>query len=170
MTQERHYAIFNTSAGWLGIAGSETGLLRTTLPQRSAPGVHRLLGVGLNQAALSPHHFQDLMERLRAYFGGHRVEFPDRLDLSAATSFQRQVWESTRLIPYGETRSYSWVAEQIKQPKAVRAVGQALGRNPMPVIIPCHRVLASNGRLGGFSGGLEMKRYLLGLESSSNTG
>jgi methylated-DNA-[protein]-cysteine S-methyltransferase len=107
------------------------------------------------------------MKRLASYFAGHKVDFPDRLDLSAAYDFQREVWEATRLIPYGETRSYSWVAAQIEKPKAVRAVGQALGRNPLPVIIPCHRVLASDGALGGFGGGLVMKRFLLNLEKSA---
>ena len=166
MTQHLYYIIFNTPAGWVGILGSTTGLLRVTLPQRSAPEVHQLLGESLKWATLSPRRFQNLMERFKAYFAGHEVSFPDKLDLSADTPFQREVWVATRLIPYGETRSYTWVAEQIKKPKAVRAVGQALGRNPLPVIIPCHRVLASNGTLGGFSGGLEMKKYLLHLEAS----
>jgi methylated-DNA-[protein]-cysteine S-methyltransferase len=76
------------------------------------------------------------------------------------------VWEKTRLIPYGKTRSYSWVAEQMGKPRAVRAVGQALGKNPLPIIIPCHRVIANNERLGGFSGGVEWKRYLLDLEAT----
>lgn len=109
------------------------------------------------------------MERLKSYFAGHKADFPDKLDLSGATTFRREVWEITRLIPYGETRSYAWVAMQIRKPKAVRAVGQALGRNPLPIIVPCHRVLASNGGLGGFSGGLEMKRFLLRLENSVST-
>ena len=104
------------------------------------------------------------MELLRAYFNGYKATFANKLDLSAATSFQREVWEKTRLIPYGETRSYTWVAEQIKRPMAVRAVGQALARNPLPVIVPCHRVLAHNGTLGGFTGGVEQKRQLLYLE------
>ncbi len=95
------------------------------------------------------------------------ASFPDELDLSTATPFQRQVWEKTRLIPYGETRSYSWVAEQIGKPGAARAVGQALGRNPLPIIIPCHRVVASDGKLCGFAGGLGMKRRLLSLEASA---
>jgi len=116
------------------------------------------------QAEVSPQRFQDLAERLRAYYAGHKVDFPDELDLSTATSFQREVWEATRLIPYGETRSYKWVAAK---PKAVRAVGQALGKNPLPVIIPCHRVLASNGGLGGFGGGLDTKRFLLQMEAKS---
>ena len=167
MTQELYYAICNTDAGWVGVLGSTIGLRQLTLPQRSPEEVRQLLGNNINQASDSPHLFQDLIERLRIYFGGHRVDFPDKLDLSG-TAFQRAVWMATRLIPYGEIRSYRWVAEQIEKPKAVRAVGQALGRNPLPVIVPCHRVLASNGNLCGFAGGLEMKRFLLNLETTAN--
>ena len=104
------------------------------------------------------------MMRLKDYFNGNRVDFPDKLNLSGATPFQREVWQAARRIPYGETRSYAWVAGQMRKPEAARAVGQALGRNLLPVIIPCHRVIASNGGAGGFSGGLEMKRFLLNLE------
>jgi len=106
------------------------------------------------------------MERLRMYFRGQETAFPVKLDLSGATAFQRDVWEITRAIPYGETRSYGWVAGQIKKPGAARAAGQALGRNPLPIIIPCHRVIAGNGGLGGFSGGIECKKQLLRLEGA----
>jgi len=168
MTQQLDYIIFNTDMGWLGILSSIKGLLRTTLPQPSVHEVRQLLGNNINYAIWSPHLFKDLMERLKVYFSGHRTTFPDKLDLSRATHFQREVWEITRLIPYGETRSYAWVAEQIKRPKAVRAVGQALSKNLLPIIVPCHRVVASGGKLGGFSGGVEMKRYLLSLEASAS--
>ncbi len=168
MTEKVNYITFNTDMGWIGISGSTDGLLRTTLPQRSVHEVRQLLGDSVSHATWSPHLFKDLMQRLKVYFSGHRTTFPDKLDLSRATHFQREVWETTRLIPYGETRSYLWVAEQIKRPRAAQAVGQALGRNPLPIIIPCHRVVASDGRLGGFSGGVEMKRYLLQLEASAN--
>ncbi len=150
--------------------GSAKGLLCVTLPQQSSQDVRQLLGDRINRATWSPQWFEGLTERFRLYFGGHKADFPDGLDLSAATPFRRKVWEATRLIPYGETRSYAWVAEQIKKPKAARAVGQALGRNPLPVIIPCHRVLNTNGELGGFGGGLEMKRRLLSLEASAGIG
>jgi methylated-DNA-[protein]-cysteine S-methyltransferase len=160
------YFIFSTEMGWLGILGSTIGLLGVTLPRHSASEIHRLLGISQNRAILSPHRYQNLMQRLTAYYAGRKVDFPDRLDLSTATPFQCEVWAATRLIPYGETRSYAWVAEQIGKPEAVRAVGQALARNPLPVIVPCHRVLASKGGLGGFSGGLEMKRFLLSLEAT----
>jgi len=167
MTQQLNYIIFNTDMGWVGILGSAKGLLRTTLPHPTAQEIRQLLGDSKNQASRSPHLFADLMQRLKLYFGGHKVNFPDRLDLSGATAFQRKVWETTRLIPYGETRSYAWVAEQIEQPRALRAVGQALGRNPLPIIVPCHRVVASNGKPGGFTGGIEVKKRLLYLEGSA---
>ena len=170
MTQQLNYVIFNTDGGWVGILGSNQGLRHTTLPQSSEQQVRQLLGDSLDQAECSPHLFTGLMERFRAYFAGHRIDFPDELDLSGATPFQCRVWEVTRLIPYGDTRSYLWVAEQIKQPGAVRAVGQALGGNRLPIIIPCHRVLAKSGGLGGFGGGLEMKSYLLSLEASASKG
>jgi methylated-DNA-[protein]-cysteine S-methyltransferase len=168
MTRELKYVTFNTHIGWVGILASAKGLLTTTLPQRSAGEANQLLGSSLNQAVWSPHQFGDLMERLGGYFSGRNVIFPDELDLSGATPFQREVWGITRLVPYGETRSYLWVAEQMKKPGAARAVGQALGRNPLAIIVPCHRVVASDGRLGGFGGGVEMKNNLLRLEASAN--
>ena len=166
--KDLNYATFDTDMGWAGILGSTRGLRRITLPQRSTQEVRQLLGDGVNQATWSPGYFDDLIKRLKIYFGGHKTAFPDKLDLSGATAFQCEVWEATRLIPYSETRSYTWVARQIKKPRAVRAVGQALGRNPLPIIIPCHRVVASDGKLGGFSGGVEIKKRLLWLEASAN--
>ena len=166
MGTELRYTIFNTEIGWIGILGSAAGLLCVTLPHSSAEETRQLLGDNISHATRSPNLFKDLIERIGNYFGGHKVNFPDKLDLSGATSFQREVWETTRLIPYGDTTSYRWVAEQIRKPRATRAVGQALGKNPLPIIVPCHRVLASNGRLGGFTGGIETKRRLLHLEGS----
>ena len=165
MTQELRYITFSTDMGWIGILSSAKGLVGTTLPQCSAQEACQLLGDSVSHATWSPHLFKDLTERLKVYFSGHRTIFPDKLDLFRATHFQREVWEITRLIPYGETRSYAWVAEQVKKPGAARAVGQALGKNPLPIIVPCHRVIASDGKLGGFSGGVEMKRSLLSLET-----
>ena len=169
MTQQLNYTIFNTDMGWVGMLASAKGLLSITLPQRSAQEARQPLGDSVNRATCSLHPFRDLMERLKLFFSGQRTTFPDKLDLSPATHFQREVWEMTRRIPYGETRSYAWVAEQIKKPRAARAVGQALGKNPLPIIVPCHRVVASDGKLGGFGGGLEMKRHLISLEASAGT-
>jgi methylated-DNA-[protein]-cysteine S-methyltransferase len=165
MTAALRYVIFITDMGWIGILSSSQGLVRITLPQPSAREAHELLG----HAVLSPWLFSDLIQRLRTYFSGHKATFPDSLDLSGATAFQRRVWEVTGLIPYGETRSYGWVARQIDKPGAARAVGQALAQNPLPIIVPCHRVVTSRGKLGGYSWGVEMKRYLLGLEASAST-
>ena len=164
MTQALYYTFNDTSAGRVGLLASNTGLLRVTLPQKSENEARNLLGKSLEQAEFSPTYFKDISGRLRAYFSGIRVDFPDKLDLSGATPFQRDVWEAARRIPYGETRSYGWLAGKIGKPRAARAVGQALGRNPFPIIIPCHRVLAGDGGLGGFSGGIEVKKSLLALE------
>jgi methylated-DNA-[protein]-cysteine S-methyltransferase len=170
MSQELFYAVFNTPAGWMGLAASKAGLKSIILPQssRSAKQVEAyLLGNISDNLIQSQEHFSDLIKRFQAYFSGQKVDFPDNLDLSEATTFQRRVWRAAQGIPYGETRSYKWVAEKIGMPQAARAVGQALGRNPLPVIVPCHRVLASGGGLGGFTGGLEMKKYLLKLEHAA---
>lgn len=101
--------------------------------------------------------------QLREYFAGTRNQFELELDF-AGTDFQKQVWQALLTIPFGETRSYSQIAEQIGNPKAVRAVGAANGRNPISIIAPCHRVVGASGGLTGFAGGLEAKQYLLTLE------
>jgi methylated-DNA-[protein]-cysteine S-methyltransferase len=165
MKNELYYTVFSTRAGQVGILGSERGLCRSTLPQESGSVVYILLGDNLKEATETPGRFADLIERFRAYYYGYRTEFPDKLDLAGATPFQKAVWEAVRLIPYGETRSYTWAAETAGSPGAARAAGQALARNPLPIIVPCHRVLAADGGLGGFTGGLKMKEALLRLEA-----
>lgn len=158
------FAVFKTDFGWMGILGSAAGLLELTLPQTSSQAARAQLGDKINLATNSPRFYEDLIGRLRGYFKGNREIFPDKLDLLEATDFQCRVWQAARAIPYGETRSYSWVAAKIGKPYAVRAVGQALGKNPLPIVIPCHRVLGNDGKLCGFRGGLQMKQYLLKLE------
>lgn len=165
VNKEYYINVFDTRLGWVGVLASPAGLLCVALPQATSEQVLKSFGSRAGRAIPSPASLADITERLRRYFSGQRVDFPDRLDLSEATSFQAKVWEATRHIPFGETRSYSWVAAEIGKPSAVRAVGQALGSNPFPVVVPCHRVLGSDGRLCGFAGGLEMKKYLLKLES-----
>lgn len=103
---------------------------------------------------------------MKEYFAGTRNQFELELDF-AGTDFQKQVWQALLTIPFGETRSYSQIAEQIGNPKAVRAVGAANGRNPISIIAPCHRVVGASGGLTGFAGGLEAKQYLLTLEDRS---
>jgi methylated-DNA-[protein]-cysteine S-methyltransferase len=109
--------------------------------------------------------FSDAVEQLEAYFAGDLTTFEVELDL-AGTAFQRRVWAALRTIPYGETRSYGEIATQIGAPGASRAVGLANGRNPVGIIVPCHRVIGANGSLTGYGGGLDRKRALLELEKS----
>ena len=103
-------------------------------------------------------------EELAEYLGGLRSYFTVPVDISVAGPFQRSVLETALAIPFGEVRTYRWIAEKIGAARAVRAVGTALGRNPVPVIVPCHRVLRTDGGLGGYAFGLDMKRHLLSLE------
>ena len=102
--------------------------------------------------------------QLNAYFTGKLERFSVALDF-AGTEFQKKVWAALLTIPFGETRTYAQIAEQIGNPKAVRAVGAANGRNPISIIAPCHRVIGTNGKLTGFAGGLEIKSFLLEIES-----
>jgi methylated-DNA-[protein]-cysteine S-methyltransferase len=166
MTPRLFYHLFKTSSGWVGILGSSAGLRGTTLPQPSEKEAIVSLGIDTSEATLATNRFNDLAKRLQAYFGGYKTDFPDELDFSGFTSFQQGVWEATRRIPFGQTRSYGWVAQQLGKPGAARAVGQALGKNPFPILVPCHRVVAGDGGLGGFSGGLNMKESLLKLEKA----
>lgn len=101
--------------------------------------------------------------QLQEYFAGSRERFELELDF-AGTEFQCKVWQALLTIPFGETRSYSQIAQQIGSPKAVRAVGAANGRNPISIVAPCHRVIGASGSLTGFAGGLEAKQFLLALE------
>lgn len=110
-----------------------------------------------------PGIFTDVVEQLAAYFAGALTEFDVDLGLDG-TDFQRRVWGALRTIPYGETRSYGEIAEQIGSPGASRAVGLANGRNPISIIVPCHRVVGSTGGLTGYGGGIDRKRTLLALE------
>jgi O-6-methylguanine DNA methyltransferase len=160
------YTVFETSRGWIGCLSSQLGLKKATLPQLSPQLALEELDGSVGQAVWSPDSFTDIGSFFSGYFSGQSHKFPWALDVGQATPFQRQVWEVTSSIPYGETRSYGWVANYIGKPAAVRAVGQALGKNPFPIVVPCHRVIAANGDLRGFGVGLEMKRNLLRLEGA----
>ncbi|HEY42341.1 MAG TPA: methylated-DNA--[protein]-cysteine S-methyltransferase [Dehalococcoidia bacterium] len=149
----------------MAVLASEQDIIRTTLPRASADEALKALGERVHQATRTDERFADLVARIQGYFRGENPSFPDTLDLSAGTAFQRSVWEGARRIPYGETRSYGELAEEIGQPGAGRAVGQAMSRNPVAIIIPCHRVIASGGKLGGFGKRLDLKWALLSLEA-----
>lgn len=162
------YFVFNTDEGWMAILGSARGLVSIALPRSSAEAAIDSLCGETEQATLSPERFSGLAKRLQDYFNGKKVSFPDELDMSSATPFQQKVWQAAKSIEYGKTASYGWLAKKIGKPGAARAVGQAMSRNPLPIIVPCHRVISSNGNLGGFSDGLEMKKRLLQIEAASN--
>ena len=104
----------------------------------------------------------ELDKDINDYFSGLKVDFGKyKVKIIEGTPFQRKVWRGIRTVPYGQTRSYKWLAQKVGNPLSVRAVGNACGKNPLPIIIPCHRIIASNGSLGGFSGGVKLKRQLL---------
>jgi len=158
------YTALETDLGWMALVASAAGLQRVVLPQSTRSIALQLALEGLGGAVADSPAFGDLAERMKRYLRGQRVAFDDRLDPGRATAFMRVVWEASRCIPYGETRSYSWVAACVGKPRAARAVGQTMSRNPVPIVVPCHRVVNKDGGLGGFGGGVEMKRRLLELE------
>lgn len=162
-----NYTVTNTALGWVAIMASEKGLVATTLPQKTEQHALMALGRDVGEARQDTAGIEDVIVRIQEYFQGKLVVFKDKLS-PEGTIFQRRVWEITRRIPYGETQSYLWVARQMGRPRAARAVGQALGANPLPIIVPCHRVLTNTGGLGGFGGGLDMKRKLLKMENKNN--
>lgn len=104
-------------------------------------------------------------KQLKGYFKGLVKEFEQTFIFMNGTAFEQKVWLSLRDIPYGERRSYKWLAEKVGSPGAVRAVGQALGKNPLPVILPCHRIICADGSLGGYSPRVEIKEWLLRHEA-----
>ncbi|MFQ5880164.1 MAG: methylated-DNA--[protein]-cysteine S-methyltransferase [Dehalococcoidia bacterium] len=150
----------------MAIALGEKGLRAATLPQSSRQAAMAEVTALGADAPATDGELGDLPQRLRLYARGEAVAFPDRLDLSHATPFLRAVWQATREIPRGQTRPYSWLAQRVGRPGAARAVGQAMRRNPLPIVIPCHRVVAADGGLGGYGGGLDLKHTLLRLEGA----
>ncbi len=151
-----------TPVGRLQLVASAQGLA-AVLWENDPPG--RVKFGSLEQ---QPGHpvLQEAERQLREYFAGERRTFDLPLDF-AGTEFQRRVWNALLTIPFGETRSYADIAEQVGNPKAVRAVGAANGRNPLSIVAPCHRVIGRDGKLVGFAGGVETKKYLLSHEQSA---
>jgi len=164
-------AAAKTAMGWLGIAWSERGLVKVTLPQPTEAAALGGLPSGGDPAPLAPPDLDviALADELRRYFDGEAVAFDEPLDPVVGTPFQRRVWAICRAIPRGETRTYGELAHEAGSPRAARAVGQAMARNPWPVLVPCHRVLGGGQRLTGYGGGLEMKRQLLVMEGAMLT-
>jgi methylated-DNA-[protein]-cysteine S-methyltransferase len=153
-----NYVYLDTPIGMLLIAGDAAAVLRI---QFQIDGKPANAEAGWEPSQRGP--VGEAARQLREYFAGKRTGF----DLPLAprgTEFQRSVWRRLQEIPYGETISYGELARRVENPKASRAVGSANGANPLPIVIPCHRVIAGDGKLGGFGGGLPTKQALLGLE------
>ena len=152
--------------GWVGVLASEKGLRRLALPLSSPQQALEALHADAKGAHLDSAHFEELRQELETYFSGEYVDFEQDLDLEGAAPFFLSAWAACRSIPRGEIRSYSWLAAEAGSPRALRAAGQAMAHNPVSIIIPCHRVIARNGSLWGYGGGLELKRWLLDLEQA----
>lgn len=160
--------IFVTPWGWMGISETRKGIDAIVLPKPSRAAVESVLRSS-NAKAIDYR----LSERLQAartqvteYLSRTRQCFDFPLDLSRGTSFQRMVWRTLQRVPYGKLRSYRWIAARVGGSRYARAVGNAVGANPVPIVIPCHRIVSHDGALGGFSGGLPVKRKLLTLEGT----
>jgi methylated-DNA-[protein]-cysteine S-methyltransferase len=165
--------IFQTPWGWMGMAASERGICCIVLPTLSRSAVQDQLRHRHDAAEQAPsqerrvaEYLHDARAQLMQFLADERRVLDFSLDLSDGTPFQRRVWRVILRIPYGRVRSYRWVADRVGGAHYARAVGNALGANPVPIIVPCHRVVTSQGSLGGFTGGLSVKRRLLELEGT----
>ncbi len=164
----RRAMIFKSPWGWMGIAESSKGIEAIVLPKRSKRAVESELRAQSNEPLQygESERLETARRQLLDYVAGKRNAFDVPLDLSKGTSFQRHVWRTLQRVPYGKLRSYQWIAARVGGPHYARAVGNAVGANPLPIVVPCHRIVAHDASLGGFSGGLSMKRKLLSLEGT----
>jgi O-6-methylguanine DNA methyltransferase len=171
--------IFETNWGWAGLAATDQGLRVVILPRRSKQDTQRALAGELRRGGFAEQTSEaDVqqpdaerwakqgVEQLTRYVDGTVRVIDLRIDFRGGTPFQRKVWRLATRIPYGRVRSYGWLAARLGGRRYARAVGLALGANPIPLVVPCHRIVSHNGSLGGFSGGLPIKRKLLALEGS----
>jgi methylated-DNA-[protein]-cysteine S-methyltransferase len=160
------YTIFQVEQGWVGLVGNEKGIERIYLPGLTKEELRKRIQREFSESQEEESLLKGAKRELVEYFEGSRSRFEMPLDLSRATPFQKRAYQVMSTIPFGEVRTYRWLAEKVGNPKAVRAVGSANARNQWPVVIPCHRIVGSDGRLTGFSapGGLALKEELLRLE------
>ena len=159
------YATVDSPFGPLTLAGTRRGLVRLAYPDASAETVLADLARRVSPRVLeAPERLDEARRELEEYFEGRRTEFDLPVDLSLVRGFGRRVLGTTSRIPYGDVRTYGEVAARSGSPRASRAAGNALGANPIPVIVPCHRVVHAGGGLGGYTGGLDRKEFLLRLE------
>jgi len=158
-----NYFYIETPIGKLLIAGDAESVRHIRFPEKGAPASP---DAGWIEGVTGP--LREAARQLNEYFEGRRKDFDLPL-LPEGTQFQKSVWRKLQDIPYGQTISYGELARRVGNPKASRAVGAANGQNPIPIVIPCHRVIGANGKLTGFGGGLPTKEALLGLESRQLT-
>jgi methylated-DNA-[protein]-cysteine S-methyltransferase len=166
---DERYLLFPTAFGTCGIAWRDGGLTRLQLPERDVSATERRLagGAAPAQPDEEPPHVQWAIVALQRYFAGRAVDFSGILvDLERCSPFHQRIYAALREVAWGKTTTYGALAAEVGSPDAARAIGQAMGRNPVPIIVPCHRVLASGGKIGGFSapGGATTKERLLVLE------
>lgn len=188
--------IFQTDWGWVGLAATDQGVRAVVLPKTTRRAVERELQTLLNGNSTPTHpsgapialpnamghegegegggrslaasrHLELARIAILQYLQGNARDFNLPLDLQGQPRFCVKVWKVLQSIPYGRVRSYGWVARKVGKPRAARAVGGACGANPVPLLVPCHRVIAGDGSLGGFSGGVGVKKRLLRLEGLS---
>ena len=161
------YGSVDSPVGRLTVAATPRGLVRVSFPHNTQDQVVEELAEDLSPRVLeAPERLDDVRRELDEYFEGKRRDFDLSLDWSLTRGFFRKVLRETARIGYGRVRTYSEVAKRAGSPRAVRATGNALGSNPIPVVVPCHRVVRTGGALGGYGGGLDVKEYLLRLEGA----
>jgi methylated-DNA-[protein]-cysteine S-methyltransferase len=172
---ESGYALFDTAIGRCALVWRGGLVIGAALPERSDEQAHARLArrfPGVAQAG-PPPFAAEAMAKIVSLLAGGRTDLGDiAIDYGGASEFDRKVWEAARNIPCGEVRSYGDIARELGAPQAAQAVGVALGRNPVPIVVPCHRVLAAEGRSGGFSapGGVETKFRILEIEGAKRSG
>ncbi|MCE5322181.1 methylated-DNA--[protein]-cysteine S-methyltransferase [bacterium] len=164
----KYYCVIETKLGFIALAGVDGRLTRSTLPKPTRTSALESLGAGIESSFVEDcDAFGDLPGRLMDYANGRRVDFSGvSVDLSGYGKFHAAVLSACRKVPYGELITYGGLAAMAGSKKAARAAGSAMAGNNVPIIIPCHRVIASGGKIGGFSAGLDMKRKLLRLEGA----
>ena len=161
------YAVLETPIGWMGVVASDEGVRRLTIPLPTPDEAMQGIAFEASTAELDNDYFAEFEDKLQRLFDGYEVSLEEEdLDLPDAPEFTKAVWKATREIPWGETRSYGDLAAEVGRPRGARAVGQVMASNPVAVLIPCHRVIASDRGLGGYGGHIEMKKRLLKLEGA----
>jgi O-6-methylguanine DNA methyltransferase len=158
-----YYSDIDTPLGKLWAARSKQGLIKLNLPCSEENFLHELDTLVDSEPEYRPSRLDNLSMWMEKYFDGSKRKYRKQLDLNG-TEFQKKVWKKIYEIPYGKLTSYSQIAIDIEKPKAAGAVGNAVGANPISIVIPCHRVVWVNGGIGGFGGGLKKKRMLLTVE------